>query len=104
MFAREWKARTPYKHKEAFIKYLYETGVKDTSSTKGYKGSQILTRDLENSVEIILISYWDNLESIKAFAGEDIEIAKLYPEDEKYELEPDNFVLHYEVVENSFIN
>ncbi len=104
MFAREWKARTPYKHKDGFINYLYETGIKDTSSTKGFKGSQILTRDLEDKVEIILITYWDSLESIKAFAGEDIGIARLYPEDEKYELEPDTFVLHYEVVESSFIN
>jgi heme-degrading monooxygenase HmoA len=103
MFAREWKSRCPLKHKEGFIKYLYETGVKDTSATKGYKGSQILTRDLEDKVEIILISYWDTLDSIKAFAGEDIGVAKLYPEDEKYELDPDTFVLHYEVIENTLI-
>jgi len=87
---------------EAFIKYLYETGVKDTSSTVGFKGAQILRREMDDKSEVTLISYWDKLESIKSFAGEDIEIARLYPEDDKYELDPDTFVSHYEVVENSW--
>ncbi|WP_428023447.1 hypothetical protein [Arcobacter sp.] len=102
MIAREWKAKFPHKHKEGFTKYLYETGIKDTSIVKGYLGSQIFTRDLEESVEITLITYWDCIDSIKAFSGENINIAKLYPEDDKYELNPDTFVLHYEVIENSW--
>ncbi|NQY93045.1 MAG: antibiotic biosynthesis monooxygenase [Campylobacteraceae bacterium] len=102
MIARQWRARCPKEQKEAFIKYLYQTGVKDTSSTEGFKGAQIFTRDLEDKSEVTLISYWDELESIKAFAGVDIEVARLYPEDHKYELEPDTFVSHYEVVENSW--
>ena len=46
--------------------------------------------------------YWETLECIKAFAGEEIGIAKLYPEDKKYELEPDHHVNHYKVVENQW--
>jgi len=42
------------------------------------------------------------LESIKAFAGNDISQARLYPEDEVYELEPDLSVQHYEVIEHQF--
>ncbi|MCG8551952.1 MAG: hypothetical protein MI799_16255 [Desulfobacterales bacterium] len=104
MFAREWKAKCPSHHKEGFIKYLYQTGVKETSETKGFKGAQIFSRDVsDDNVEITLISYWDTLESIKAFAGENIGIAKLYPEDAVYELEPDDFVTHYEVVENMWV-
>ena len=46
------------------------------------------------------ITYWDKLESIKAFSGNDISRARLYPEDEVYELEPDLSVQHYEVIEH----
>ncbi|MUT59191.1 antibiotic biosynthesis monooxygenase, partial [Vibrio parahaemolyticus] len=35
--------------------------------------------------------------------GEDISIAKLYPEDEKYKLNPDLHVNHYEVRENMWL-
>ncbi len=102
MYAREWKTRCPESKREGFIQYLHETGVKETSATPGFKGVQILVRGFEQAVEVTLISYWDSLESIKAFAGEDISVAKLYPEDCQYELEPDNFVRHYEVIENAW--
>ncbi|WP_325895079.1 antibiotic biosynthesis monooxygenase family protein [Grimontia sp. NTOU-MAR1] len=100
MIAREWKVRCPRYHEEGFISYLYETGVKETSETEGFQGAQIFKRDIDGKSEITLISYWKDLECIKAFAGEDIGIARLYPEDEKYELKPDFHVSHYEVVES----
>jgi heme-degrading monooxygenase HmoA len=103
MYAREWKARCPHTKKDGFIEYLYKTGIKDTSSTPGFKGAQIFSRTLDGKSEITLISYWESLESIKAFSGEEISVAKLYPEDSKYNLEPDNFVNHYEVLENKWL-
>lgn len=105
MIAREWKAKCPKEHEEGFISYLYETGIKDTSSTKGFLGAQIFNRDtdLANEVEVTLITYWKALECIKAFAGENINVAKLYPEDETYKLKPDDFVIHYKVRENTWL-
>ena len=89
--------------KAGFIEYLFQTGIKDVSATAGFKGAQILTRDLDKQIEVTLISYWDSLDSIKAFSGDDIGVARLYPDDYKYELEPDDFVTHYEVVENQWL-
>ncbi len=103
MIAREWKARCPQAHRAGFIKYLYQTGIKDASSTSGFKGAQIFTRELDDNFEVTLITYWESLDSIKAFAGDDINVARLYPEDYQYELEPDDFVIHYQVVENQWL-
>ncbi|WP_070966870.1 antibiotic biosynthesis monooxygenase family protein [Vibrio sonorensis] len=102
MIAREWKATCPKKHEEGFIAYLYETGIKDSSAVEGFRGAQIFKRDKENEIEITLITYWQDLECIKAFSGEDIGVARLYPEDEKYQLKPDLHVLHYKVLENEW--
>ncbi len=102
MIAREWKCRVPDAHSDGFTGYLYETGIKDSSATSGYIGAQILRRSLTGKTELTLITYWDNLESIKAFAGDDISQARLYPEDEVYELELDLSVQHYEVIEHQF--
>lgn len=64
----------------------------------------MLVRDVEeDKVEVTLITYWENVEVIKALAGNDIGKAKLYPEDEKYQLEPDTFVSLYEVVESVWL-
>ena len=100
MIAREWKATCPKKYGKGFIEYLFETGIKDTSETDGFLGAQIFNRVLGNKVEVTLLTYWENLDCIKAFSGEDINIAKLYPGDVKYKLNPDKHVKHYEVYEN----
>jgi heme-degrading monooxygenase HmoA len=100
MIAREWKCRVPEAHSDGFTAYLYESGIKDSSATPGYHGAQIFRRSLVAQVELTLITYWDKLESIKAFSGSDISQARLYPEDEVYELEPDLSVQHYEVIEH----
>lgn len=102
MYCREWKAKCPKRFENAFIKYLFQTGIKDTSETLGFKGAQILSRDIGDKTEITLNTFWDTLESIKAFAGENIDKARLYPEDDKYELEPNDYVRHYSVVENQW--
>lgn len=102
MIAREWKCIVPEAHSEGFTAYLYETGIKDSSATPGFRGAQIFRRSLTGKVELTLITYWDKLDSIKAFAGNDISQARLYPEDEVYELEPDLSVQHYEVIEHQF--
>ncbi|ADZ92979.1 antibiotic biosynthesis monooxygenase [Marinomonas mediterranea] len=87
MIAREWKARVPNRHKE------------------GFKGAQIFCRRFdEQHVEITLITYWPDRESVMAFAGQDIDVAKLYPEDDQYELDPDTFVHHYDVLEHQFVS
>lgn len=102
MIAREWKCRVPEYHSAGFTAYLYETGIKDSSLTPGFLGAQIFRRTLAHKVELTLITYWEKLESIKAFSGNDISRARLYPEDEVYELEPDLSVQHYEVIEHQF--
>ncbi|MGE4292889.1 MAG: antibiotic biosynthesis monooxygenase [Desulfovibrio sp.] len=102
MIAREWRCRCPKSQREGFLAHLRSTGVKDTSATPGFRGEQILERDQGNTVEITLISYWNRLEDIVAFAGEDIAMARLYPGDEAFEIVPDHTVRHYEVLEQRF--
>lgn len=103
MYAREWKCKVPLDHRDGFMAYLYDTGIRDTSATDGYQGAQIFLREVQGKAEITLITYWDKLSSIESFAGEEIGKARLYPEDYKYELEPDLTVQHYEVLEHNFI-
>lgn len=102
MIAREWKCRCPHRHRDGFLEYLDQTGVSETSSLEGFQGFQILERDTGDIVEIVLVTYWNSLEDVKRFAGEIISEARLYPEDYKYEIEPDLEVKHYRVLESSF--
>ena len=48
--------------------------------------------------EFITYSLWDSLDAIRGFAGDDIEAAVYYPEDERFLIEQDDRVKHYEIV------
>jgi heme-degrading monooxygenase HmoA len=58
----------------------------------------MLRRDDGDRSEIITFSLWDSRDSIRAFAGDDIGQAVFYPEDDRYLIERDRTVRHYEVV------
>jgi len=53
----------------------------EKKSVKGYKGIQLLRRDLETEVEFTTIMWFNNMESVKQFAGDDYETAYV-PENE----------------------
>jgi heme-degrading monooxygenase HmoA len=55
-------------------------------------------RDGGDRSEIITLSLWDSRDSIRAFAGEDIDQAVFYPEDDRFLVERDLMVQHYDVV------
>jgi heme-degrading monooxygenase HmoA len=63
----------------------------------GNRGAWLLRRPDRDRVEIVTLSFWDSVQAIKAFAGDDIDRAVYYPEDDRYLLERDPNVLHYQV-------
>ena len=70
--------------------------------TPGNLGAQILTRDLgDGRTEVVTLSWWESLDSIRAFAGVDVGNAVFYPEDDDYLIERETTVAHYEVQSRS---
>jgi hypothetical protein len=57
----------------------------------------MLRRDQGDRAEFITLSLWESVDAIRAFAGDDIEAAVLYPEDEHYLLGGESTVTHYQV-------
>jgi heme-degrading monooxygenase HmoA len=51
-----------------------------------------------DEVHFLLLTLWDSLDAIRAFAGPDVERAKYYPEDEGFLIELEPTVTHYEVL------
>jgi heme-degrading monooxygenase HmoA len=98
MIAREWRCRCPIPHRDGFLVHLDATGVRECQALLGFRGYQILERDMGLEVEITLVTYWRSAEDIAAFAGQDITRAKLYPDDATFEITPDREVRHYLVL------
>jgi len=98
MIARTWHGRVPAEKADAYHAYLLRTGLKDYASTPGNRGVQLLRRTEGGVTHFLLITLWESYEAIRAFAGDDCEQARYYPEDDDYLLEREPFVTHYDVV------
>lgn len=82
----------------AYADYIGSTGMVKYRATPGNQGAWMLRRDDGDRSEIITFSLWDSRESIRAFAGDDIDQAVFYPEDDRFLIERDMTVRHYRVV------
>jgi heme-degrading monooxygenase HmoA len=98
MIARMWHGKVPEAVGDEYQEYIYATGLPGLKSTLGNLGVIILRRTENGVTHFVLTSYWESREAIAKFAGSDIEKARYYPEDEKYLLEMEPTVTHYEVV------
>ena len=96
MIARIWHGRTKTSDADVYRQYVTDTGMNGYRSTKGNIAAQIWQRQEGDITHIYTLSWWDNYESIKSFAGEDFEKAKYYEEDENYLLEFEPTVQHYQ--------
>jgi heme-degrading monooxygenase HmoA len=69
------------------------------AQTPGNRGAWLLRRDQGDRTEFIALLLWDSVDAIRAFAGDDIEAAVLYPEDARYLVGGESTVTHYHVVD-----
>ena len=98
MIARTWHGAVPAGRADEYAGYLSRTGVPDLESTPGNRGVYVLRRLDGGNAHFLLISLWDSLETIRAFAGDDVERARYYPHDHDFLLELEPRVTHYEVI------
>ena len=97
MIARIWRGKVPAEKADAYHDYLLNTGLKDYRALAGSLGVQVLRRTEAGVTEFLLLSQWESLEAIRQFAGDDLERAVYYPEDDAFLLERTPKVEHYEV-------
>jgi heme-degrading monooxygenase HmoA len=101
MIARTWRGATKAKDAEAYLEYLHRTGFAEYRKIAGNRGVLGLRRIVNDRAEFLLVSLWESEAAIRQFAGDDIEKAVFYPEDDRFLVDRDDHVSHYEVVFDS---
>ena len=97
MIARLWTGRTRADDYDKYLAYLEESGVAALHATPGNRGVMVLRRLEGDQAEFSVMSFWDSLDDVKAFAGEDVDAAHYYPDDKRFLLEFASTVQHFEV-------
>lgn len=99
MIARTWHGAVRSEDAERYHQYLLNTGLRDYERTLGNRGVHVLRRVDGDVAHFLLLTLWESWDAIRAFAGNDPEKARYYPEDERFLLELEPTVTHYEVLE-----
>jgi heme-degrading monooxygenase HmoA len=98
VIARIWHGRTKTSKADEYYKYLTEAGINKIRQIPGNLEVQVLRRSQGDITEFTVISYWESLDAIRKFAGDDLEKTHNLPRDPEYLLELEPRVKHYEVV------
>ena len=99
MIARMWRGWVRTADRAAYVDYIESTGMAEYRATPGNQGAWMLARDLDDGrTEIVTLSFWASRDAIRGFAGDDIEQAVFYPEDERFLIDRETTVTHFDVV------
>ena len=101
MIARIWRGAVRAEDVAAYAAYVQETGIAGYQRTPGNRGAWLLWRVDGDRAEIVTVSMWESRAAIEGFAGQDIDQAVFYPEDDRYLIERDLTVSHYEVADSA---
>jgi heme-degrading monooxygenase HmoA len=99
MISRIWHGYTTPSNADVYEYLLKEEifqGIKDRD-IQGYRGIQLLRRNLGGEVEFITIMWFDSMDAVRAFAGEDYEQAVVPEKARKVLSRFDQRSQHYEV-------
>jgi heme-degrading monooxygenase HmoA len=97
MIARIWRGMTGKDQADDYLAYLRETGLKDYGKTPGHLGAFVVRRDQGEHCDIQIISLWQSMDAVRAFAGENADQSVYYPDDRQYLLDMEPLVRHYDV-------
>lgn len=98
MIVRMWHGRVAADKAARYRDFLNARAIPDYRSVSGNVSVHILERQEGEITHFITMTFWETMDAIRDFAGEDPEKAKYYPEDKDFLLEFEPGVVHYEVV------
>ncbi|MEV1130166.1 hypothetical protein [Agromyces sp. NPDC049794] len=99
---RMWRGVVRTDDRQSYVEYIEHTGMREYRQTPGNQEAWMLSRDLgDGRTEIVTLSRWESLAAIVGFAGDDIERAVFYPEDDEFLIERDLSVRHYRLESRS---
>lgn len=98
MIARIWTARTTRAQAPAYANHLRTRVLPKLRTIAGYRGASLLRRDGRGEAELIVVTRWQSMQAVRAFAGDDPDAAVVEEEAAAVLTDYDTRVRHYEIV------
>jgi heme-degrading monooxygenase HmoA len=96
MITRIWHGRTTAAKSDEYLNLMRTVAIPDYRSTPGNEGAYALRRIEGDTAHFLMLTFWESEDAVRAFAGNDITIAKYYDFDKNFLLEMEPVSTHYE--------
>ena len=97
MIVRVWRGQTTPKNADAYLRHVTDKVLPSLLGIGGYLGARVLRREVAEGMEFLVLTQWDSWDAIRAFAGEDPDVAVIEPAAKAVLAEFDSFVRHFHV-------
>jgi heme-degrading monooxygenase HmoA len=98
MISRHWKGIARPEFADDYVAHLRDETFPRLASLSGFIHATILRREGAAGTEFQIVTVWDSLHSIEAFAGVDLEAAVVPTAVQAMMVDYDRSVSHYEIV------
>jgi heme-degrading monooxygenase HmoA len=97
MIARHWRGWTKLQNADAYERLLQEAVLPGLKAIEGYRGGYVLRSNGSEEAEFVVVNFFESLDAVKRFAGEDYAVAVFEPEAKRLLNRMEPTATHYEV-------
>jgi heme-degrading monooxygenase HmoA len=84
---------------ESYLRHLQRDTFPQLAVIPGFVRASVLRREVEAGTEFQVVTIWESLSAVRAFAGPDLEAAVVPPAVDAMMVHYDQRVVHYEVAD-----
>lgn len=96
MITRMWRGWAPAHQADAYDQHYRNEVLETLQGVPGFIGARLLRRAVGDEVEFVSLTFFDDLEAVRAFAGPDYEMAVVAEPARKVLSHFDETVAHYD--------
>jgi heme-degrading monooxygenase HmoA len=97
MISRHWKGVTKPGQAEAYVRHLRREIFPALAAIPGFLHASILKREVNSGTEFQIVTVWESLSAIAAFAGQQLDVAVVTDRAQAMLSSYEQRVAHYEV-------
>jgi heme-degrading monooxygenase HmoA len=98
MLMRAWRGYAAVTEAQVYPRHLLHSVRPKLEKLAGFRGVYLLRRRVADEIEFLVLTLWDSMDAVRAFAGEQPEVAVVEPEARAALVRFDTTVSHYEIL------
>ncbi len=100
MIGRIWHGAVPVEKSDAYLEKMRTVALPGYRGIDGNRGAWVMHRIEGDIAHFDMLSFWDDVDAIKRFAGEDYRVSYYFDFDDDFLIEKEPHVRHWDMYED----